>query len=498
MKIFKNRLVWPFICIWVWFFNLGIEVSFVHGWSLKDKELLQEQWLEHFLHGKKVGYMQIQIFQGYMGQMKVLEVISSNILRVNRGEHEVTVESRISSLSTADFKPLEFLFTKKIDQQDENIRGRVINGRLKTESIPGDKALKSIDLPPNTIFNSLLEMYVRQKGGVRKEIFTLPVIMEELGNVVEIHLEVNSERVKKNKLPKTLIKGKVLGIDFLERLDSKGRIVINRMDSIGMESRQSKKKQANKFENLLNIVNWSLIKPDRKLPDPSGISFLRIKITSQNGHLPSIPRNRCQLVTMLNSGTAMINLSRGSSKCEPALLDRQDRQKYISASRYEQVDDQRIKTTVKKIVGGIRGEQAARKILSWVYLYINKKNLQSAYSSALEVLQSRQGDCTEHSILFSSLVKALGIPARIVNGLVYYQDSFGYHEWVEIYLNGGWRGVDPALNQWNIDATHIKLTQGGSNDKAILMASLKLAKILTRIKIEILGYKCGDDSFGLP
>jgi transglutaminase-like putative cysteine protease len=105
--------------------------------------------------------------------------------------------------------------------------------------------------------------------------------------------------------------------------------------------------------------------------------------------------------------------------------------------------------------------------------------------SAREVLRTRVGDCNEHTTLYVALARALGIPARISVGLVYVRGAFYYHAWPEVYLpetrsRGMWLPVDPTLNQFPADATHLRLARGGLDKQAAILP------LIGRLHIEIL------------
>jgi len=105
--------------------------------------------------------------------------------------------------------------------------------------------------------------------------------------------------------------------------------------------------------------------------------------------------------------------------------------------------------------------------------------------SAREVLRTRVGDCNEHTTLYVALARALGIPARIVVGLVSIRGAFYYHAWPEVYLaesrsRGLWLPVDPTLNQFPADATHVRLARGGLDKQATILP------LIGRLRIEIL------------
>jgi transglutaminase-like putative cysteine protease len=133
----------------------------------------------------------------------------------------------------------------------------------------------------------------------------------------------------------------------------------------------------------------------------------------------------------------------------------------------------------------LKGEQssleAARKIAGWVYGQVEKRPTLSI-PSALEVLHNRVGDCNEHTILFAGLARAAGLPTKVVAGLVYARGNFYYHAWPEVYV-GQWIAIDPTLNQFPADATHIRLIEGG------LERQTEIVRLIGKLSLEILGWQ---------
>lgn len=60
---------------------------------------------------------------------------------------------------------------------------------------------------------------------------------------------------------------------------------------------------------------------------------------------------------------------------------------------------------------------------------------------ALELLESKKGDCDEISFLFASVLRNLEIPVKIMAGKL--PDGDG-HAWTEVQINGSWIIVDPT------------------------------------------------------
>lgn len=140
---------------------------------------------------------------------------------------------------------------------------------------------------------------------------------------------------------------------------------------------------------------------------------------------------------------------------------------------------ERVRRQAEDILQGERdGRRAVEKLLRWVYRSLAKEPTMSI-PSAVQVLETRRGDCNEHAVLMAALCRAAGIPARLCAGLVYMNGSFYYHAWVEVYL-GRWVPADPTLDQLPADVTHIKFVQGD------LEAQVAILQLLGRLEIDVL------------
>jgi transglutaminase-like putative cysteine protease len=121
------------------------------------------------------------------------------------------------------------------------------------------------------------------------------------------------------------------------------------------------------------------------------------------------------------------------------------------------------------------------KILAWMDAHIIKKPVD--VFTALDVLETRQAECQGHAYLFAAFCRAVGIPTRIANGIVFSKRHRGflYHTWAECYINDAWMAVDPIFMQIPADATHVKFVEGES-----LSNLLPLIGIMGKIKVQII------------
>lgn len=133
---------------------------------------------------------------------------------------------------------------------------------------------------------------------------------------------------------------------------------------------------------------------------------------------------------------------------------------FAAPSPFIESDDPAVVARARAIVASEPDAAAkARRIIRWV-----RENLTQEPSltvpSARDVLRARRGDCNEHAVLVAALARAAGIPARVVAGAVYAGDGFYYHAWDELWL-GRWVSADAVFAQLPVDATHVKLIEGG-------------------------------------
>jgi transglutaminase-like putative cysteine protease len=145
-------------------------------------------------------------------------------------------------------------------------------------------------------------------------------------------------------------------------------------------------------------------------------------------------------------------------------------------------DETAIGERAREIAGDIKDPvTVARRMMAWVYRNIEKRPVVTV-PSALEVLKKKVGDCNEHAVLLTALLRAAGIPARLCVGLVYTRGSFYYHAWTESYVSG-WVSMDATLNQMPADVTHIKLVEGG------LDRQVEIIGLLGKIKLKVIDYR---------
>jgi hypothetical protein len=151
-----------------------------------------------------------------------------------------------------------------------------------------------------------------------------------------------------------------------------------------------------------------------------------------------------------------------------------DPARYLKATLAAPSNLGEIRALASRIAKGEKDpDRIIASLLAWIDANIAKEAIDGF--SAVDVLRERRAECQGHSYLLAALARALGMPARIVNGIVYSEPHGGflYHTWNELWIEGrGWRPVDATFAQAHADATHLKLVEGETPAELLPLATL--------------------------
>jgi transglutaminase-like putative cysteine protease len=214
-----------------------------------------------------------------------------------------------------------------------------------------------------------------------------------------------------------------------------------------------------------------------KIDDPRDVRRLRLRLTGADV-------SRADLDGVGQTVDGDIVEIRDPQGFAPGPAD-PDIARYLRPEPLIESDAPEIRAEAVAAIGKIAGPRAqAERLTRHVNAILDKKPTVSL-PSAREVLRTRVGDCNEHTALYVAMARAIGIPARIAVGLVSVRGAFYYHAWPEVYLDEGrgrgmWLPVDPTLNQFPADATHLRLARGGLDKQAAILP------LIGHLEIEIL------------
>jgi hypothetical protein len=168
-----------------------------------------------------------------------------------------------------------------------------------------------------------------------------------------------------------------------------------------------------------------------------------------------------------------------------------DLKPFLSSSVYLDSDDLLIRKLAKKGKGKAKTPQEiANKLTKFVFRYMSNKNYEVGFATASEVARNKAGDCTEHSILLAALGRALGIPSRVVTGLVYadefedQKDVLIYHMWTQFYIDDQWVNLDSALGLVKCPADRITFSVDSLEEDTVV-SLLPLMELINNLKVTV-------------
>jgi hypothetical protein len=204
----------------------------------------------------------------------------------------------------------------------------------------------------------------------------------------------------------------------------------------------------------LDLIESFAIPVESTIQHPTKLKSLTLEVTGLDTSLLELIQNTRQQFFRSDEKLQLV-LRPVPVRMEAAL----NLNSYLSATPLIQSADARVirqATEIQQQAGP--GTSPVKTLVRWVYTHLEKRPVASL-NSTLEILNQREGDCSEHSALFTALSRSLGIPTKIYAGLVYLQGRFLFHAWPVVAKDGFWWAVDPTLGQDVADATHIALLE---------------------------------------
>ena len=153
---------------------------------------------------------------------------------------------------------------------------------------------------------------------------------------------------------------------------------------------------------------------------------------------------------------------------------------YASATEQVQSGHPRIRALAEELTRGVSTEfDAVQRVVSWVVDHVTYVNPPQKYD-ALYSLESGKGNCQNFSHLSAALLRAVGIPVRIVNGMtlnrpfdVAWQQGVmtfkmgqGRHSWIEVWFPDlGWVPFDPQSSELFVSSRFLRIEVGVDNNE---------------------------------
>jgi hypothetical protein len=456
----------------------------------------REDWMGTYFQGKKLGFTRVQTRWSLQG----IEVDSTVFFQIRSKSIDQSTTINQKTRLGPDFKLRSFSLLQEITGHRQQVEGRVEGNRLiyRIKSRGFDKE-KSIEFPPGTLPSSTFLLNLLADGLKVGQKGTLSLFLEPFQMLVDLEYEVlrkDNLEYEGKSVETFAIKQKIEGIETTLWVAGDGS-VIKETTNQGFASFKESAEVAQKLDEPLTVssmITMSLVKPDQPIDRSERVREIIFYLQPLRSPdlVPQDQRQKILKAEQLPNGLYRATLQVKTEPKRIASLSRwpgesmQD-PKYLEDSAQVQARHPMIRALARELAGDKRNVwQVAKDINRWVHQNLAKELVDTV--TALDALHERRGECQSHTYLFTALARAVGIPTRIVNGLVYSQEYSGflYHAWPEVYV-GEWRALDPTFGQDVVDATHIKLTEGTEE------GSFRLMEFVGKLKIDWSSTRRGAD-----
>jgi transglutaminase-like putative cysteine protease len=159
---------------------------------------------------------------------------------------------------------------------------------------------------------------------------------------------------------------------------------------------------------------------------------------------------------------------------KPELMD------YLKPTEQVQSNNPRIRELASQLTSNVKTEfDAVQRVIAWVVDHVHYVTPPAKYD-AVYSLESGKGNCQNFSHLTAALLRAVGIPVRIINGVTFNQPfdiawqkgtltfkmGQGRHSWVEVWFPElGWVPFDPQNTMLFVSTRYLRIEVGVDNNE---------------------------------
>ena len=479
-----------------------------------------DDWYAVTLMGRKCGYMHSTMTRKADKELgrDVVESVTEMKLTLGRAGQGISVGTREVSVETVDGRIIRFSSRTDASLMSVQIDGTVKDGRVTvvTKQL-GQTNTRTYDLPEGAVmgWGALREQLKRGLNpGLRYRLLlyspsmsaehATPVSFEVVGKEqIDLYGRVVEAFKTRQTMSATTLQGDA-DVHCVVWVDERCQPLMLEMTMPFVQQPfrmlQCSKAVALKEADPPELMAETLIPAelpagaDRAKAIVWRIARKAAATTQPAQELPEPPTTAMQEVKRLGPGEFAVRVMRsGEALKAPA---KSPETKAVAdalrgATAFLNIDDPEIKRLAKEAAGGAKDPMTlARRLRRFVSEYVHKKDLGVGFATASEVARSRQGDCSEHAVLLAALARACGLPSRGVSGVVHASsfadrdNVFVWHMWTQVWIDGRWVDLDAALEQDDLDPTHIAMGLVTFSDSGLADMAVPIWNLIGQITIE--------------
>ena len=420
------------------------------------REAVWEDWQEVLERGAKTGYrhqvLRRDSFQGTEGWRLLEEEISWGGGFVRR---------QFELWTDLAYRPLAFVEQRREESQLVEVVGAWDGDQVRLEQhLDGKTVARQVSTEAGAVLAEVALLKLVAEGRVqvgRQDSLRIFNPSSETTGTLYVSFEAGQ-----GEAPLLARLGSEPGsADVLCWLDTQGRQVNRQVPMVGAEEARVSAARA---------LSWGMPGPEKlvwmdyAVPAPAKLERLVLELPSHLMGSLVLQDERQQVVEGLD-GKLRLAIQRPEDRRRDAarlpMLIPPSLEPFLQPSLYVQSDEARIQELAAQLRGSeLDAWQVVLRLQRWVHDRMRPTETAVRFKSTGEILAEMEGTCSEYTVLFLSLCRAAGIPARAAAGLVASPSgALIPHLWAEVYV-GYWMSVDPAWDEIEVDAAHIQFSAG--------------------------------------
>ena len=470
-------------------------------------ETIEDRWYIVELGAQRTGWMHARTEQDDEGRLSTSTTLS---LRISRGQVTIPIEMSGVFVETPGGEPISMSSSQRLGQmpiESSWIFTDGKSGKVKvTSSQFGAGAERSVDPPAGEWMTP--QAATRYIEG-RLEAGETTIVTNTIDPAIGLTIVTTTATVKGETTIEALgrtvpaveweaVTSAAPGVKSVEFVNMEGEPIRTEVNfgGISMTIVLADEQLAMSELDPAEIMVSTFVKPSRPIEDPRHTRRARYRLTLTDDGEFALADTGSQTWER-DGGSIELTVVAEPGGFHAAKIDGVGR--YLASTSNANLKDPEVAALIAHALAGAESLddiEKAELLRRFVHSFINEKSLAVGFASASEVCRTRQGDCSEHGVLLTTMLRGAGIPSRVVSGLIYAEafagqrEIFGYHMWSQALLEidgvRRWVDLDATLpDSTPYDATHIAVAVSDLSDSEAINSMAGLAPVLGKLKIEV-------------
>jgi hypothetical protein len=457
--------------------------------TVKDADdSLENDWYGVYFQNKKIGYYNTsRVKVADKGEPFFREKMFMAMKLQSFGQKsELIIDQSVDYEAKPPFRMVRADYTHNDEKVKQRIQLVLVKGQTYDATITtaGVVEKKTVDLDYTLADSLTSEVWLKKTPKKGDKITTRDFDPQEL-RVEMVTTKLINTKEAMHRSVKVILhevetfshKSKTTSVSLY---DGKAHMLSGSIEGL-FEMRREGEAEAKNTEYSADLFVLGLAKIDEPIGETRKIRSLIVEIKGKEmAGLPDGPNQ-----TLEAKGGDVFHLKIGKEFGKKAKATPEEVKEGLEETNAYPIKDAKVKELAGKAVGNAKTDkEKVKRITRFVYDFV-QPSLEGSMPKIHDLLERKCGDCKSYALLFTTLARAAGLPAREVSGFVYMGDdlkAFGGHAWNEVLLDGYWVPIDASMNSIDIDAAHVCLGVDRDSTNTLLKTFGKLQFKLVEVK----------------